>query len=237
MLSWIQAMSVHHTNTNGQAKFTTPGTYQWTVPEGIYKVCCVVIGAGGQGTNGFGGQTIGAGAGGALRYKNDITVSPGQVFTIVVGSGGVTGSTGYNNSVTDTANHTSSVVGFGLTAGVGTTGTAFGNGVLGGNGGYSNGASGLGQTSSGGPCGTYVNGTTRATYKIGYCGDGTGLYGSTTGGGYPNLAGTCGGGGNATGPAEAVAWSNKSYRKGGDGGVRIIWGENRAFPLLNVQDL
>ncbi|MNC23633.1 hypothetical protein D3C75_716630 [compost metagenome] len=208
--------------------YTTPGTYQWVVPEGVYSVSCVIIAGGGQGTIGYGSQGIGAGFGGGLRYRNNIPVTPGTSYTIIVGSGGVTQETTYNFSVTDTANHTTSVNGLGLTVGTYTTGTAFSADVKGGVGGFSNGTSGLNKTSSGGPAGTYTNGVDPGTYVTGQVGSGSGLYGST---------GSCGGGGNATGPSQDVGWSPKYVRKGGDGGCRIIWGPNRAFPSTNVGDL
>lgn len=232
---WFSSLLVYNPVRTGQVSFTTPGTYTWVVPEGVTKVSCVVIGAGGQGTLYVGVNGHGGGEGGALRYKNNIDVTPGQSYTVVVGSGGITGETTYNFQITDTANHVSSALG--LSAGAGVTGTAFGNGVLGGNGGTAMSANGLSAISAGGPCATYVNGTNRAAASGTSCGGGTGLYGVVTGGGGTYQAGTCGGGGNSTGPNQNVGYATKSYRKGGDGGVRIIWGEGRAFPTTNVGDL
>lgn len=76
----------------GSVAFTTPGTYSWTVPAGVRSISAVVIGGGGGGktrsgtilTNGSGGS----GAGGNLSYRNNFAVTPGTVYTVVVGAGG-----------------------------------------------------------------------------------------------------------------------------------------------------
>ena len=66
----------------GQQEYTTPGTYQWTCPAGVTSVCAVCIGAGGGNNN---QQWSGGGGGGALAWKNSISVTPGQQYTVVVG--------------------------------------------------------------------------------------------------------------------------------------------------------
>ena len=68
----------------GQQAYTTPGTHSWTCPAGVYSVSAVVVGGGG---GGGGGYAMGGGGGG-LAYKNNISVTPGQSYTVVVGSGG-----------------------------------------------------------------------------------------------------------------------------------------------------
>ena len=77
--------------TSGDAIFTSPGTHSWTCPAGVTSVSIVAIGAGGSGgsarlTGGTGGS--GGGGGGALAYLNNYSVTPGQVYTVVVGLGG-----------------------------------------------------------------------------------------------------------------------------------------------------
>lgn len=73
----------------GQQAFTTPGTYSWTAPEGVTKVSVVAVGGGGGGgAGGYSGGPAGAGGGGGLGWKNDITVVPGQSYTVIVGAGG-----------------------------------------------------------------------------------------------------------------------------------------------------
>jgi hypothetical protein len=68
----------------GQIEWTTPGTYTWTVHEGVTSVSVVCVGGGGGGKS-TGNQ--GGGAGGGLGWKN-VSVTPGQVITVVVGAGG-----------------------------------------------------------------------------------------------------------------------------------------------------
>jgi hypothetical protein len=84
----------------GEAVFTTPSTYSWTVPAGVTSICVVVIG-GGAGTasnvDGIGSSYIGGGGGG-LCYKNNISVTPGTSYTIIVGAGGGSGSNGEASS-------------------------------------------------------------------------------------------------------------------------------------------
>jgi hypothetical protein len=74
----------------GEASFTNPGTYNWQAPQGITKVSIVCVGAGGGG-GGAGsnsGPAGGGGSGGALAYKNDLDVIPGNNYKVVVGKGG-----------------------------------------------------------------------------------------------------------------------------------------------------
>lgn len=74
----------------GQQAYTTAGTFTWVCPAGVTSVCAVVIGAGG------GGCTYAGFSGGNLAYKNNIAVTPGASYTVVVGQGGlgVFGTTG-----------------------------------------------------------------------------------------------------------------------------------------------
>ena len=54
----------------------------WTVPVGVTSVCIVTI------NGGNGGYAQGGGDGGNLSYKNNVSVTPGESLTIVVGAGG-----------------------------------------------------------------------------------------------------------------------------------------------------
>tara|TARA_B100001093_G_scaffold343962_2_gene328693 strand:+ start:15377 stop:19771 length:4395 start_codon:yes stop_codon:yes gene_type:complete len=82
------------TEATGQQAYLTPGTYQWTCPANVTKVHAVCIGAGGGGTSssggggGGGGGNFEAGGGGGLGWKNNIPVTPGQTYTVVVGDHG-----------------------------------------------------------------------------------------------------------------------------------------------------
>jgi hypothetical protein len=61
--------------------------YNWTCPEGVYEVSAVCIGGGGGSAAGSSGSS-GAGGGG-LGWRNNISVTPGNTYTISVGSGGL----------------------------------------------------------------------------------------------------------------------------------------------------
>lgn len=73
---------------SGQAAFTTPGSYSWQVPGGVYRISAVVIGAGGGSASSGSNIGGGGGAGGALRYITKLIVFPGEILTVTVGSGG-----------------------------------------------------------------------------------------------------------------------------------------------------
>ena len=75
----------------GQQAYTTPGTYSWTAPSGVTSVSVVCVGGGGGGqtsAQASNGASACGGAGGGLGYKNNITVTPGNTYTLVVGAGG-----------------------------------------------------------------------------------------------------------------------------------------------------
>lgn len=92
--------------------FTSIGTTTWTVPAYVYKVKVTVIGGGGGGGAGASGPRPGGGAGGACIGV--FAVTPGTVYTVVVGSGGAVGSDGSNSSFTGTG---ISMIGYGGGAG------------------------------------------------------------------------------------------------------------------------
>jgi hypothetical protein len=96
-------------------EFTTPGTYSWTAPAGVTSVNVVAVGGGSAGLgNGTGG------AGGGLGWKNNIAVTPGEIYTVVVGGGGLSDGVyprGYGPSTMKGGDsyfiNTSTVAGFG----------------------------------------------------------------------------------------------------------------------------
>jgi hypothetical protein len=63
----------------GQVYFTTFGTHTWTVPAGVTSISVAAVGAGGSALGGSGG------GGGGLGWKNNIAVTPGQVYTYNIG--------------------------------------------------------------------------------------------------------------------------------------------------------
>ena len=206
---------------NGQAQYTNSGTYSWTCPAGVYSVCVVCIGGGGGGMTYSGSSasytySMNGGGGGALAWCNDIPTTPGQTYTVVVGSGGnwgyySSGSTGGGSSYFMDPNiiiarggnpgrYCQTINGgtFTVTTDYGTSG--------GGNGGSSitSGCSGNGGAGGGGAGGYTGNG-----------GDGRA---------YPNNGGNGSGGGGAGGGG-ADTGSGYPYRGGGGGGGVGIWGQ------------
>lgn len=88
---------------NSPITFNTPGTYSWTVPPGVTNICIEAWGGGGGG--GWGATSAssngGGGGGGGYGYKcTDVT--PGQVFTYTIASGGAGGQTSFGNILTST---------------------------------------------------------------------------------------------------------------------------------------
>jgi len=78
----ISMSSLRGKSSSGSQSYTSPGTYSWVAPAGVTKVSVVAVGGGG------GGATQGGGGGGGLGYKNNITVTPGNSYIVVVGNGG-----------------------------------------------------------------------------------------------------------------------------------------------------
>jgi hypothetical protein len=66
----------------GQQAYTTPGTYSWVAPLGVTSVSVVTVGGGGGG--GGSPSYYKGGGGGGLGYKNNISVTPGASYTVVV---------------------------------------------------------------------------------------------------------------------------------------------------------
>ena len=134
--------------------FNTAGTTSWTVPAGVYSVNVTVIGGGGGGAGGasrpggnvnyqWGGGGGGGGAGG--KTTGTISVSPGNTYTIVVGSGG-NGSSGTAGGDSSTASPGTGSSAFGLAAGGGSAGIGARAYCCGGDPGSSYGAGGAGGT-------------------------------------------------------------------------------------------
>lgn len=68
----------------GEQIFTSSGT--WVCPEGVTSVCFVIIAPGVNGQ--YSGSYAEGGAGGGLRYRNNMTVVPGQSYPITIGGPG-----------------------------------------------------------------------------------------------------------------------------------------------------
>lgn len=171
----------------GQIAYTTPGTYNWVAPAGVTSVCVVAVGPGYTYDD-----TANGGSGGGLGWKNNIPVTPGQSYTLVVGasglsSSGATGSDSYFISPSTVAgNKATPSAGGTFTGDGGGNGGLSGNSGGGGAGGYagaggtggtiagSSGTSGTGGSGGGGGAGNRTGNPT-AGFKIGKGGPGGGV--------------------------------------------------------------
>lgn len=189
----------------GQQAFTTVGTFSFTVPADVTTVCAVLVAPGSTGTSGNGG------AGGSLRYINNLPVTPGETLTVFVGAGGTYGSTGPTTlkRSTDTllAAYSNSGESWRSAENPGhSPSTPFGTGPYGGTVGGGNGGGGGYPSASYAACGGGGAG--------GYSGNGGEGSGSGTG-----ASGAGGGGGGGGGTPGQSAWN------GGAGGGVGIYGE------------
>lgn len=232
----------------GQQAYTTPGTYSWTAPAGVTSISVVCVGAGGAQS---GNTPLGGAGGGGLGYKNNITVIPGNNYTVVVGATGAFG--GGNNGGDSYFIDTTTVKGGGG-AGVKTGGTYVGDGGGAGGAGNGGGASNYGGNGgAGGYSGTGGSGgsgTSAGTAGAGGGGGGGGGKGSSFGGygggvgmlgqGADGVAGTANGGAGGAGSGGSGATyggGNNGSDTNGRGAVRIIWpGNARYFPSTRTAD-
>jgi len=192
----------------GQVEFTTPGTYTWVAPSRVLSVNVVAIGGGGAGFSAnVGGPVKASGGGAGLGWKNNISVIPGQSYTVVVGLGGRQSSLGGSTTngqdsyfiQADNSLYATGKGGGSGTSGVGGSGGSFfgdgggsgGNGVVveinasqasavggGGAGGYSgNGASAVNTGSGPGVAAPVGSGAGGSGGQNGNGGGGVGIYG------------------------------------------------------------
>ncbi len=178
----------------GQQAFTTAGSYSWVAPAGVTSVSVVAVGSGSAPN---GASSARASAGGGLGWKNNISVTPGNSYTVVVGQF-ILGSS------TDSYFCSTSVVKGGTATAGDSPGTYTGTG--GGNGGSSGWTGGAGTGYASGGAG-------------GYSGNG-GNGGSWFSGGASN--GTAGSGGGGGGGGLAFATCAGARGGAGGGGVGLL---------------
>ena len=229
--------------------YGTPGTYSWIAPTGVSSVSVVVVGGGASGGFSTGGSSV-PGPGGGLAYKNNIAVTAGTSYTVVVAQGGRAlysprNEAGGTSSFTAGFGTVSATGGSGSSGGVasgtrdggGNGGQASGYGG-GGAGGYSgNGGNGCGSSGSGGGGGGGGN----ISCYVGRGGGGVGVYGQGTngtgngGGGSGGLSTTTGAGAAYGGGGGGNRVGVCSPSPGGSGAVRIVSpGNTRQFPSTSV---
>jgi len=240
----------------GQQAYTTAGTYSWVAPVGVRYVSVVAVGGGG----GIGGLTQDyPGGGGGLGWKNNIAVTPGTAYTVVVGANEQ--SSYFFNASTVAGLAGTYLVGGGYVGDGGGYGgdslpTSYPNQYGGGGaGGYSGdggdqaspgsggGGGGGAQASPPGTGGTQSSGGG----GVGILGEGASGAGSTNpavGGGGGSGGSSGGSGGTNSGSGGAYGGGGGDFRGVGAGGaVRIIWAGtrpgdvSRAFPSTNTGNL
>ncbi|WP_336634187.1 hypothetical protein [Lysinibacillus fusiformis] len=91
---------------HGRQEYITPGIYNFTVPAKVTSLQYLVIGAGGGGGGGGYYESLnkggGAGGGGGGAWNiGTLAVSPGQVLSVAIGTGGKGGTGGINSTGSD----------------------------------------------------------------------------------------------------------------------------------------
>lgn len=126
----------------GSAYYSSVGTFSWVAPAGVTSVCVVCIGP----TLDWANNSYYGRGGGGLGWKNNIPVTPGDSYTVVVGSSSGSGTDSYFISNT--------IVKGGAAQNPSTGGTYVGDG--GGNGGNGGAATGSTSGAGGGGAGGYA---------------------------------------------------------------------------------
>tara|TARA_B000000437_G_C11687653_1_gene321582 strand:- start:199 stop:2301 length:2103 start_codon:yes stop_codon:yes gene_type:complete len=83
--------------TYSQWIYNLPGNYIWTCPSDITQISVLAVGGGGGGGSSTSHNGGSGGGGGGLIWVNNITVVPGNNYTIEVGLGGLGSQNGYSN--------------------------------------------------------------------------------------------------------------------------------------------
>lgn len=212
--------------------FTSNGTY--TVPAGVYSIIVECWGAGGGGgsSNTNGGQARAGGGGGGGGYSYSVvSVTPGNNYNVVVGTGGSGGTNGAGSAGGNSTFNATTVLarggsgggrggngsaGPGATAGTGSTTYTGGNGAGGAN---ATGSGGGGGGAGSGGNGGNASGTTGGSGTASNGGNGgAGRSGSSAAGNNGNNYGGGGSGGYATAGTPEQAGGN-----GANGYVVITW--------------
>lgn len=197
----ITTLSGAASGFGGEQLYTIAGSFSWTAPAGVTRVCVVCIGGGGGGRNSSG--RYGGGGGGALSYVNDIAVTSGSNYAVTVGVGcgyrGIYNGSSYSGMYARNGGNSS----FGtlVVAGGGQAGDSSGNGGVGG-------VVITGTGGNGGAGGKSLNATIDTSGggggAGGYSGPGGAGAQNTTDGNYPFNSGSHGSGGGGGGGAGSV---------------------------------
>ena len=101
----LKTFEVTGLQPQGQVAYTSPGTYNWEIPNGVCEISMVAIGGGGAGGGAYGTQLEtfwGKGGGGGGLAWGTSSVTPGDQIKIEVGAGGTgqVGNVGSNGEPT-----------------------------------------------------------------------------------------------------------------------------------------
>ena len=226
----------------GQNEYTSFGNYTFVAPAGYTSISVVCIGAGGAGgvfsTSPY--RTGGGGGGGELRYKNNVSVTAGESYTVVVGrayNNAVSGANDGSDGGASTFNSSTCVANGGLggdyinpgggrSTGPGGAGGSGGTGDGGGNGGAGATCTSSGYGGGGGGAGGYAGaggaGGVNGNAGSDGAGGGAGGGGSSGGSGYGNIKAAAGGGtgllGQGSNGSGGAAGDNNTNNSSGGGG-------------------
>lgn len=230
--SFISSATAVHAPTlfyTGSVTLSIAGTYSWLCPAGVTTVQVFAYGGGGSGQDGHLFVNGSGGGGGAFSGRDSVPVTPGTMYTVVVGSGGTHGLPGTDGaSSTFTGDSGVQVIavggGHGDTTGgaggaasscTGDTGLKF----SGGSGATSIGVTGGGGGASGNPVAAGASGTGSGVGGVGANGGGSG--------GANNSSGASPGGGAGGGDAGGASGGN-----GSSGEIKIIIGVQFVMPTI-----
>lgn len=239
----------------GQKVFTAAST-EMNVPEGVTEIHAVCVGGGsGNYVNARGG------AGGDLRWRNHIPVTPGEILVVSVGAA-VSAARGLSTKITRKATGEVLLIAKGgahltdvstaialpdIGGGDGGVSTGYHGGAPGG---YS--GDGPAGVTSAPPVGSGAPSTGGAyvfnSRTFGCGSGGVGLNGRGADGARPTTSTASGYGGSGGSNGSSTTGGNYGGSGGGSpnltfaiagtqGGARIIWGSNRAYPDTNTKDL
>lgn len=208
----------------------SPVTGQWTVPDGVYSISVLTIGAGldgASGTNGTAstpGQGGQGGATGIVHYKNDIPVVPGQLIPYLIGPPGTNPAN--RTSLFETTSSIPTPIQRGYTQIVVPGVTAGENGGPG--------SSVTFESGYGGRATTGISATTPSTTTVSLTGTinpGTTTPGGNGANGRASISDYGAGGGGGGGGARLDGAQGGAGGSGRRGCIRIVWpGDSRQFP-------
>jgi hypothetical protein len=217
--------------TSSTAGFNTQTSFSWTVPAGVFSISILCIGAGGGGRSFTTSTAGGGGGGGALTYVNDVSVTPGQLVSILVGNGG-------QGFQTTNTNANKSGDGGDSTVSIGGTIRCGGGGGKGAHGTNTNAVNGAGGTRIVGTGGVGGLGGGQNTQGLG-AGGGAGGYSGNGGRGASwgsgSLIDSTAGTGGAGGGGGGKRWIITGSRAGMGGGTGVLGsGSNGAAGATNT---